>query len=163
MEALSPDVPATGNEGPRARSLPDATSRADVSPVLSATEWLSGACIIYLLCNVYWDLVFNNCHSNISFLNPFRSAAVAILNIYQHYSCIRRLGCNSFVIKDLQDTARDLGRIGSDQSGWREGIWSRKPLLEIRSWSLPSPGNGGSSPPPPPRVPGALPRSSSSE
>lgn len=147
--SLSPDTPATGKEGPLP---PDAMSRADVSPVLSATERLSGACFIYLLCNVYWDLVFNNCHSNISFLNPFRSAAVAILNIYQHYSCIRWLGCNFFVIKDLQDTAPDLGRIGRDQSGWRGGIWSWKPLLEIRSWGLPSPGNGGSSP----LVPGAL-------
>jgi hypothetical protein len=78
--------------------------RADVSLVLSATAWLSGVCIIYLLCNVYWDLVFNNCHSNISFLNPFRSAAVAVLNIYQHCSRAHWLGCNFLVIKDLQDT-----------------------------------------------------------
>lgn len=84
----------------------DAVSPAD-HPCLvgSSTERLSGVCIIYLLCNIYWDVVFNNCHSNISFLNPFRSAAVAILNIYKHSSCIRWLGCNFLVIKDLQDTA----------------------------------------------------------
>lgn len=73
---LFPDIPTTGSEGP----LPPPTPCpwADASPVLSAAEQLSGVCIIYLLCNIYWDLVFNNCHSNISFLNPFRSAAVAI-------------------------------------------------------------------------------------
>lgn len=57
-------------------------------PPLSAAEWLSGTCIIYLLGNIYWDLVFNNCHSNISFLNPLRSVAVAILNIYQRSLCV---------------------------------------------------------------------------
>lgn len=31
---------------------------------------LSLRCIIYPLGNICWDLVFNNCHSNISFLNP---------------------------------------------------------------------------------------------
>lgn len=114
-------------------------------PLLSATERLSGVCIIYLYCNIYWDLVFNNCHSNISFLNPFRSAAIAILNIYQHCSCIHWLGCNFFVIKDLQDIGQDLGRIGRDQRGRRGEIWSWKPLLGIQSWSWPSPGKGGSS------------------
>lgn len=76
MAVLFPDIPTTGSEG----LLPPPTPcpRADASPVLSAAEQLSGVCIIYLLCNIYWDLVFNNCHSNISFLNPFRSAAVAI-------------------------------------------------------------------------------------
>ena len=88
-----PDTPATTG---RASPPPRPCSRADVSPVLSAAERLSGVCIIYLLGNIYWDLVFNNCHSNISFLNPFRSAAVAILNIYQQCSCVHWLGCKFF-------------------------------------------------------------------
>lgn len=57
-------------------------------PRLSAAEWLSEPCIIYPLGNICWDLVFNNCHSNISFLNPLRSVAVAILNIYQRSLCV---------------------------------------------------------------------------
>lgn len=43
---------------PRSRCSPLARSR------------LSLRCIIYPLGNICWDLVFNNCHSNISFLNP---------------------------------------------------------------------------------------------
>ena len=82
-----PDTPATAGRA----SLPPRPC-----PVLSAAERLSGVCIIYLLGNIYWDLVFNNCHSNISFLNPFRSAAVAILNIYQQCSCVHWLGCKFF-------------------------------------------------------------------
>lgn len=70
----SPAFPATAAVFPPTRPL-------------SAAERLSGTCIIYLLSNIYWDLVFNNCHSNISFLNPLRSVAVAILNIYQHHLC----------------------------------------------------------------------------
>ena len=88
-----PDTPATAG---RASLPPRPCSRAHVSPVLSAAARLSGVCIIYLLGNIYWDLVFNNCHSNISFLNPFRSAAVAILNIYQQCSCVHWLGCEFF-------------------------------------------------------------------
>lgn len=91
--APSPDTPATAG---RASPPPMPCPQADVSPVLSAAERLSGVCIIYLLSNIYWDLVFNNCHTNISFLNPFRSAAVAILNIYQQCSCVHWLGCKFF-------------------------------------------------------------------
>lgn len=98
------------------RQTPSLSPIADVSPSLSAVEWLSEIYIIYPLCNIYWDLVFNNCHSNISFLNPLRSGAVAILNIYQRSLCVHCSGCNFLVIKDLQDTAQDLERIGEDQS-----------------------------------------------
>lgn len=87
------------------------------------------------------DLVFNNCHSNISFLNPFRSATVAILNIYQHCSCVRWWGCNFLVIKDLQDTVRLYkGLIWLNRE---EGeIWSQKLFLNP-NWGLSSPGKMG--------------------
>lgn len=58
------------------------------SPPLSAAEQQPGPCIIYLLGNVDWDLLFNNCRSNISFPNPLRSVAVAVLNIYQSGLCV---------------------------------------------------------------------------
>lgn len=86
---------------------------------------------IYLLCNVYRDLVFNNCHSNISFLNPFRSAAVAILNIYQHCLCVCWLGCNLRVIKDLQDSVWDLCRLGEITGEGRGDL-----VLEPAVWNL---------------------------
>lgn len=86
---------------------------------------------IYLLCNIYRDLVFNNCHSNISFLNPFRSAAVAILNIYQHCLCVCWLGCNLCVIKDLQESVWDLCRLGEIA-----GEGKREQVLEPAVWNL---------------------------
>lgn len=52
------DVGMHHSLSPRSRCSPLARSR------------LSLRCIIYPLGNICWDLVFNNCHSNISFLNP---------------------------------------------------------------------------------------------
>lgn len=116
---------------------PDALSPSRCLSCLISNRALPGVCIIYLLCNVYWDVVFNNCHSNISFLNPFRSAVVAILNIYQHRSCICWLGCNFLVIKDLQDTAGALWRIASDPGGGERDL-----VLEAKAGVSPPQGRG---------------------
>lgn len=90
LPAFSPALWARG-QGPRAwcHQHPAPPNLFCVfSLPLSAAEQQSGTCIIYLLGNVYWDLVFNNCHSNISFLNPLRSVAVEALNIYQCGLCV---------------------------------------------------------------------------